>query len=255
MSEKLCLNWNNFQENLNSAFGTLRKDTDLTDVTLACEDDRQIEAHKVVLSVSSPFFENLFKRNKHSHPLVFMRGVKSDVLIAIIDFLYKGEANVFQEQLDSFLALAEELKLKGLTGQDSFGDTERQPVSEADRTQTTRKAIFKNDQSEVNQIETQLIQRYQPQNNEIKLAIPNVLSGDLKALDEKVKSMMEKSENLIANGAQKAYVCKVCGKEGHGIAVRDHIEANHLEGISLPCNSCEKICRSGSTLRKHKCIE
>ena len=103
MSEKLCLNWNNFQENLNSAFGTPRKDTDLTDVTLACEDDRQIEAHKVVLSVSSPFFENLFKRNKHSHPLVFMRGVKSDVLIAIIDFLYKGEANVFQEQLDSFL--------------------------------------------------------------------------------------------------------------------------------------------------------
>ena len=103
MSEKLCLNWNNFQENLNSAFGTLRKDNHLTDVTLACEDDRQIEAHKVVLSVSSPFFENLFKRSKHSHPLVFMRGVKSDVLIAIIDFLYKGEANVFQEQLDSFL--------------------------------------------------------------------------------------------------------------------------------------------------------
>ena len=107
----------------------------------------------------------------------------------------------------------------------------------------------------MNQIETQLIQRYQPQNNEIKLAIPNVLSGDLKALDEKVKSMMEKSENLIANGAQKAYVCKVCGKEGHGIAVRDHIEANHLEGISLPCNSCEKVCRSRQTLRKHKCIE
>ena len=160
MSEKLCLNWNNFQENLNSAFGTLIKDNDLTDVTLACEDDRQIEAHKVVLSVSSPFFENLFKRNKHSHPLVFMRGVKSDVLIAIIDFLYKGEANVFQEQLDSFLALAEELKLKGLTGQDSFGDTERKPVSEADRTQTTRKAIFKNDQSEVNQIETQQSQMF-----------------------------------------------------------------------------------------------
>ena len=59
MSEKLCLNWNNFQENLNSAFGTLRKDNDLTDVTLACEDDRQIEAHKVVLSVSSPFLDAL----------------------------------------------------------------------------------------------------------------------------------------------------------------------------------------------------
>ena len=33
-----------------------------------------------------------------------------------MDFLYRGEANVFQENLDSFLAIAEELQLKGLMG-------------------------------------------------------------------------------------------------------------------------------------------
>ena len=37
--------------------------------------------------------------------------------MAILDFLYFGEANVYQENLDSFLAIAEELKLNGLTGQ------------------------------------------------------------------------------------------------------------------------------------------
>ena len=46
-----------------------------------------------------------------------MRGLKSDDLFAIIDFLYCGEANVFQENLDSFLSIAEELQLKGLMGQ------------------------------------------------------------------------------------------------------------------------------------------
>ena len=46
-----------------------------------------------------------------------MRGIKSEDLDAIVDFLYCGEANVFQENLDSFLAIAEELKLKGLVGQ------------------------------------------------------------------------------------------------------------------------------------------
>ena len=45
-----------------------------------------------------------------------MRGMKSENLLAIVDFLYNGEANVFQENLDSFLAIAEELQLKGLMG-------------------------------------------------------------------------------------------------------------------------------------------
>ena len=44
-----------------------------------------------------------------------MRGLKSENLVALVDFLYQGEANVFQENLDSLLVLAEELKLKGLT--------------------------------------------------------------------------------------------------------------------------------------------
>ena len=92
-------------------------------------------------------------------------------------------------------------------------------------------------------------------NNDRRIAIPNFVSGDLQELDEKVKSMMEKSTNLIANGKQRAYICKVCEKEGHGIAIRDHIEANHLEGISIPCNLCQKTFRSRPNLRRHKQAE
>ena len=114
--EKLCLKWNDFQANVSSAFGTLRGDRDLTDVTLACEDGQQVEAHKVILASSSPFFDNLLRRNKHPHPLIYMRGLKSEDLVALIDFLYYGEANVYKENLDSFLAVAEELQLKGLMG-------------------------------------------------------------------------------------------------------------------------------------------
>ena len=59
--EKLCLQWNDFRENISSAFGDLRQDKEFTDVTLACEDGQQVEAHKVVLVASSPFFMNLLK--------------------------------------------------------------------------------------------------------------------------------------------------------------------------------------------------
>ena len=68
MSEKLCLQWNDFQDNIKSAFGNLREDNDFTDVTLACEDGQQVEAHKVILAASSPFFQKLLGRNKHPHP-------------------------------------------------------------------------------------------------------------------------------------------------------------------------------------------
>ena len=107
MSEKLCLQWNDFKQNISSSFGALRGDVDFTDVTLVCEDGQQIEAHKVILATSSPFFKELLRKNKHPHPLVYLRGLKGDDLVAIIDFLYFGEANVFQENLDSFLAFAE----------------------------------------------------------------------------------------------------------------------------------------------------
>ena len=76
-----------------------------------------MDAHKVILAASSPFFRNLLKMNKHPHPLIYMRGVKSENLLAVVDFLYRGEANVYQENLDSFLAIAEEFQLKGLMGQ------------------------------------------------------------------------------------------------------------------------------------------
>ena len=117
MSEKLCLQWNDFKDNALNAFGSLREDSDFADVTLVCEDGKQMETHKVILATSSPFFQNLLKKNKHPHPLIYMRGMKSEDLMAIVDFLYNGEAKIFHENLDSFLAIAEELQLKGLTGQ------------------------------------------------------------------------------------------------------------------------------------------
>ena len=64
MSEKLCLQWNDFKENVNNAFGRLRDDKDFTDVTLACEDGQQLEAHKVILAASSPFFEKILEGSK-----------------------------------------------------------------------------------------------------------------------------------------------------------------------------------------------
>ena len=148
MSEKLCLQWNDFKDNIISSFGSLRDDRDFSDVTLACEDGKQIEAHRIVLAGSSPIFEKMLSSFKNRHPLIFMRGVKSEVLNAVVDFLYRGEANVFQENLDSFLAMAEELKLKGLTGGKANAEELTPERSNAERKSSpvVKKEIFKSSQ-------------------------------------------------------------------------------------------------------------
>ena len=64
MSGKLCLQWNDFRANVNFSFGKLRDDKEFTDVTLACEDGQQLEAHKVILVSSSPFFEKILQTCK-----------------------------------------------------------------------------------------------------------------------------------------------------------------------------------------------
>jgi len=113
-SEKFCLRWNDFETNISSAFRDLREDKDFFDVTLAC-DDEQIQAHKVILSACSPFFRNILHKNPHPHPLLYLKGVKYIDIQAVLNFMYHGEVNVAQEELNTFLAVAEDLRVKGLT--------------------------------------------------------------------------------------------------------------------------------------------
>ena len=72
MSEKFCVQWNDYSDSVKEGFKTLKTNSDFSDVTLACEDGQQIDAHKVVLVSTSPFFHNLLKRNNHPHPLIYM---------------------------------------------------------------------------------------------------------------------------------------------------------------------------------------
>ena len=88
-----------------------------------------------------------------------------------------------------------------------------------------------------------------------EFANKNVLqkfSVDMDKREEEILSMIGRGENLVKNGKtmQKAYVCRVCGKEGQRSTIKDHIEVNHL-GISIPCNICEQTFKSKTYLRWH----
>ena len=105
----------NYQIKVSNSFGEFRANEDFCDVTLACDDNEQIEAHKVILSASSSFFKNILKKNSHSHPLLYLRGITRTDLLNVIDFIYHGEASIAQEDFKRFMSIAEDLKLVGLS--------------------------------------------------------------------------------------------------------------------------------------------
>ncbi|XP_014252255.1 protein tramtrack, beta isoform-like isoform X1 [Cimex lectularius] len=111
--QQFCLRWNNHQPNFISVFTNLLTSESLVDVTLAAE-GKQLQAHKVVLSACSTYFQSLFTTNPCQHPIVILKDIKYCDLKTMVDFMYYGEVNVSQEQLPAILKTAETLKIKGL---------------------------------------------------------------------------------------------------------------------------------------------
>ncbi|XP_067003534.2 protein bric-a-brac 1 isoform X5 [Anabrus simplex] len=126
-SEQFSLRWNNFHNNLTTGFHSLLEEEDLVDVTLAA-DGQFVQAHRIVLSVCSPYFKQLFKANPCKHPIVILKDVCHKELEAILQFMYQGEVNVRQEELATFLKTAEMLQIKGLTGHDTQENSSPAPV-------------------------------------------------------------------------------------------------------------------------------
>ena len=131
-----------FEINISISFKDLRDDKDFFDVTLACNGN-QLQAHKVILSACSPFFRSILKKYPHPHPLLYLKGVQYEEIQSVLTFMYHGEGNVAQKNLNTFLAVADDLEMKGLSERNK-PETKRQsqalsPQHRAENKDITRK--------------------------------------------------------------------------------------------------------------------
>ena len=230
--------WNDYKENIVSSYQDLRKDSEFSDVTLLCEGDQQIEAHKIILTSTSHFFSRVLKRNSHSHPLIYMRGVSAKDLTAVVDFIYHGETDILQDDLDGFMALAEELQLKGISGSQEVKkepkEELKQPIPLTSKLETLNK----------------------PTVTKLNIGIPVDVGKMLIAAETTMEDLRVKLDSMMkqANDGENKWKCTVCGKATNGPSaarnMRRHIEI-HMEGLSYPCNQCGKIKRSSMALSCH----
>ena len=254
-SEKFLIKWDTFQENISTSFKDLRTDQDFADVTLACEEGKVILAHRVILAASSNYFRKLLTNLNHPHPLLFMRGLTKNQLDYVVDFIYHGEVNIYTEDLDEFLALAEELELKGLVKKNkeaNHSDTvvRKQPNPKSQNTQSTTEIKVENEQ----------MYDYVPLNRVIEQDFletdADITKKDteystakhattLEFLNSTISSMLK-----IENGV---YICSACGKQEkrNKFNMINHIEAKHIEGISHSCDICGKTFRYLNTVITH----
>ncbi|XP_056648387.1 longitudinals lacking protein, isoforms H/M/V isoform X2 [Diorhabda carinulata] len=128
--QQFCLRWNNHQSTLVAVFDTLLENGTLVDCTLAAE-GKCLNAHKVVLSACSPYFEALLSKHFDKHPILILKDVKFQELKAMMDYMYRGEVNISQDQLGALLKAAESLQIKGLSDNRKGETSDRKPTPAA----------------------------------------------------------------------------------------------------------------------------
>ncbi|XP_018017650.1 longitudinals lacking protein, isoforms H/M/V isoform X4 [Hyalella azteca] len=109
----LSLQWNNHKFTLHQMLSSIRKKKSYTDTTLAC-DGLLYPVHKIVLSMCSKYFEDIFAQTQGQHPVIILKDIKRHELECLLNYMYIGEVNVPQEKLSGLIKAAECLQIKGL---------------------------------------------------------------------------------------------------------------------------------------------
>jgi len=229
--DKFCLNWNAYDANIRKSFKNLREDKKLSDVTLVTDDGQHIQAHKIILSAGSNFFADIFMKSNHSNMLVYLKGINSDKLEHVIDFIYNGEVFITQEQLKVFIETGKELQVKGLEG-------ELTGIAE----NTAENHIYHKENE----------QRYNNYEDEISFTgtvdknydhVGNLQLRTNNELSQQINEMIEKNKGV--------WRCKICGKTASkNIHIRQHSEI-HIEGMSFSCHICSKTFTNRNNLSTH----
>ena len=197
-SEKFCLKWNDFQKNVSKSFNELRSEEDFFDVTLISDDESKLAAHKLVLSSCSSFFKSILRLSTTSNPIIYLSGVSSQNLRLMLDYMYQGEVQIFQEQLDDFLTVAQKLKIEGLISDEkkpsinNFEEASNQ--CELNESSETIKSEMKNTESQ----------------SDMQFSSFNglLMVQDTSELDKTVEDLIVEENGIIK--------CKVCDKIAKG---------------------------------------
>lgn len=280
--QKLHIKWTGFQDNVSGSLGTVQEDGDFSDVTLVCDDDQQIKAHKVILAASSSVFKSMLKRTGHPHPLIFLRGVTAKDLASVMDFIYRGEVTVSQEDLQDFLSTAEDLQVTGVkhsVKEEMFDETVKTESNKAEQGKRGANIEVTEDRSElINPSENQLFDCSEcPQSSESNSDLKEHLlthysSGesrqtsvtvDTGVLESSIEDNVTVKEEATNPGADQSkedkkafgniamYIVPHMEHSDYNMTVLSLVESTDEGGRKWSCKMCGKVSRHKGHIREH----
>ena len=227
--EKFSLIWNDYNSHLSELMRGMLKRTDLSDVTLVC-DESSFKVHKVVLSACSEVFTEIIKQTPGSNSVIYLRGIPAKQMEILVEFMYLGEAQMYDGQIEDFLNIARDLKIKGTGLSDNNASMENGCMKENLDDESFKKTkepskveSFKTDS--VIEKQTVIMKKTSWESNEIHAVALQRTQGSLE--------------------------CPECGRLfTHGGQLNLHIKSIHL-GIKHQCNFCEHKATQKSNLKAH----
>ena len=235
--------WHTYTDHLKELLHDMKTDDTFADITIVSDDGREIRAHKVVLGASSPTMKNLLT-NKDTNT-INLKGIAFEEIDSILQFIYLGEATLFEERVQEFLSAAQKLKIKELSKEsESQYDLNYEAETQSSITihfQSKNKCDengqhkAQNDDTVLKTFECHQCDNTYPQNKQLQAHVKSVHEG-LK------------------------YACNQCEKQyADQSNLKIHIESKH-EGIKYACNLCDyqakrQECLTPHILSKHKGIK
>ena len=207
--EKYNLNWHTYSDHLREMLHDMSKSQYLTDVTLVCDDKKQIKAHRIVLSACSPIFKCIIDNQPQNNSIIYLRGIQHQEMEALVEFMYLGVASVYQERMNDFLKVAKDLEIKDICKNIEFAHISK--VSAAEEI-TKKENTFES-----------------LENNEV---------WEMEAYEQKNNGIFNDTSYSTPQTLSKKFSCNQCDYESswrHNL-IR-HIQSH--EGIKHACNQCK----------------
>ena len=246
--EKYNLNWHTHSDHLKDMLHEMMKSDELTDVTLVCDDMRQLKAHKIVLSACSSVFRKIIEHLPDKNSVIYLRGIQHQEMESILEFMYMGVATLLQERMNEFFSVAKSLEIKEIRMDAGFYDEQ---VNTKDGIEIPQKGG--DSKSEV--IDDPPNELVMTREDKDTTDDPLLLKTDGKFQCNQCNQQFTRKDSLIVHiqsiheGVK--YACSQCNQQFSAKGnLTTHIQSIH-EGVKYRCNQCDQLFSAQRNLTVH----
>ena len=249
-NEIFSLTWHSYANHFKDVLGNLLSTGDSSDVTLICDDQVKFKAHKFILNACSPVFKYILEQMNEPQAIVYLRGIHHMELKPILEFIYNGQATLYQERTAEFLKVAKELDIKEIKDvpvEEECDDKSYEDVVN----EYSDEIVDQNDPKE--DIEPILTERQESPKSRKFSNIWQTKSEVLKCpkCDKVFKSQSHMTDHIMYKHEGKGYPCDQCNVQASTKSkLTRHIKSSH-SGITYPCNYCEFKTNRADSLKSH----